>query len=38
MFCNAGSTVIAYLTNLDRFGVPRCRFAARPLAIIALLE
>jgi kynurenine formamidase len=25
--------VIEYLTNLDRVGVPRCRFIALPLAI-----
>ena len=33
VFFSAGITVIEYLTNLDRIGVPRCRFIALPLAI-----
>lgn len=32
-FFPVGITVIEYLTNLDRIGVPRCRFIALPLAI-----
>jgi arylformamidase len=33
VFFPAGITVIEYLTNLDRIGVPRCRFLALPLRI-----
>jgi kynurenine formamidase len=33
VFFPAGITVIEYLTNLDRIGVPRCRFMALPLRI-----
>ena len=33
MLFPAGITVIEYLTNLDRIGVPRCRFMALPLAL-----
>ncbi len=33
IFFPAGVTVIEYLTNLDRIGVPRCRFLALPLRI-----
>jgi arylformamidase len=33
LFFPAGITVIEYLTNLDRIGVPRCRFLALPLRI-----
>jgi kynurenine formamidase len=33
MFFPAGITVIEYLANLDRIGVPRCRFMALPLAL-----
>jgi arylformamidase len=33
IFFPAGITVIEYLTNLDRIGVPRCRFMALPLAL-----
>lgn len=33
VFFPAGVTVIEYLTNLDRIGVPRCRFVALPLAV-----
>jgi arylformamidase len=32
-FFPAGITVIEYLTNLDRIGVPRCRFVALPLPV-----
>lgn len=32
-FFPAGITVIEYLTNLDRIGAPRCRFAALPLPV-----
>jgi kynurenine formamidase len=33
IFFPAGVTVIEYLTNLERIGVPRCRFLALPLRI-----
>lgn len=33
IFFLAGITVIEYLTNLDRIGVPRCRFVALSLAL-----
>jgi len=33
VFFPAGITVIEYLTNLDRIGVPRCRFIALPLRL-----
>lgn len=33
-FFPAGITVIEYLTNLDRIGVPRCRFVALPLPVV----
>jgi kynurenine formamidase len=33
VFFPAGITVIEYLTNLDRIGVPRCRFIALPLPV-----
>ena len=33
VFFPAGITVVEYLTNLDRIGVPRCRFMALPLRI-----
>jgi kynurenine formamidase len=32
-FFPAGIAVIEYLTNLDRIGVPRCRFVALPLPV-----
>ena len=28
-----GITVVEYLTNLDRIGVPRCQFVALPLPV-----
>ncbi len=32
-FLPAGIAVVEYLTNLDRIGVPRCRFIALPLPV-----
>jgi kynurenine formamidase len=33
VFFPRGITVVEYLTNLDRIGVPRCRFIALPLRV-----
>jgi kynurenine formamidase len=33
VFFPKGITVVEYLTNLDRIGVPRCRFLALPLRV-----
>jgi len=33
VFFPAGVAVVEYLTNLDRIGVPRCRFVALPLRL-----
>jgi kynurenine formamidase len=33
VFFAAGVTVVAYLTNLEQIGAPRCRFLALPLKI-----